>query len=138
MTFIGDIAVPETGVRVINDPGKVINFLCDLPDNKYVFQLLKVFKEDGRPGKMIYRHHNVKMYMILLWKFPQWMEPEGTDNPAEVMLFVASSLPSFIKFFHLWFNKEQDNDHKNVIFDIQDMLYEHQKLEKEGSLQPQR
>lgn len=137
MTIIGDVAIPETGVRVINDPDKIINLLCDLPDNEYILQMLDIFKEDGRPGKMFYRHVKEKMYMLLLYKSPKWMEPKEVYNPSGILIFVASSLSSFIKFFHIWFNKEEDSARKNILFDVQDMLYEHLKLEKERPLKPQ-
>ncbi|HDY67507.1 hypothetical protein LCGC14_2015390 [marine sediment metagenome] len=135
MTIIGGIEIPEKGVKVIHEPGKVINILCDLPNSSDLLHMLEIFKEDGRAGKMLYRHAKVKMYMLLLFKHPAWMSPDEEPNPTGLILFVASSLEAFIKYFYIWFNNEKDNDRMNIIFEIQDMLYEHQKIDK--TLEPQ-
>ncbi len=137
MTTIGDITIPETEVRVIHNPEKVINLICDLPDGKTLLHMLEIVKTGGEPGKMMYRHPKLKMYMLLLYRYPKWMEPEDVTNTSEIVIFVASKLSGLIKFFYIWFNKEQDHDHKTILFEVNDLLYEHQRLERERSLRPQ-
>ena len=137
MTLIGGIEIPETGVKILHDPEKIINLLYDLQSSEAIFQMLEIYKADGRPGKMIYRNNDAKMYMLLLYRYPKWMEPEKITNPSEVVLFLASNLAAFIKYFYIWFNKEEDVSRKNILFEIQDLLYEHQRLEKESKTQPQ-
>lgn len=137
MTIIGGIEVPKEGVKILHDPEKIINLLHDLPNSSTIFHMLEIYKADGRPGKMLYRNNDAKMYMLLLYRYPKWMEPEGITNPSETMLFIASNLAAFIKYFYIWFNHEEEGDRKNIIFEIQDLLYEHQKLEQEAKKQPQ-
>lgn len=137
MTLIGGIEIPKEGVKVVHDPEKVVNLLCDLPNSDTIFQMLEIYKEDGRPGKMIFRHKGVQMYMILLYRYPKWMEPEEVTNPSELVLFIAPTLNDFTKFFFFWFNREDENERKTVLFEIQDLIYEHLKIEKEEEIRSQ-
>ena len=136
MTIIGGIEVPKTGVKILHDPEKLINLLHDLPDSAIIFDMLEIFKTSEKTGKMIYRHPNKETYMILLYKYPKWMEPEEVTNPSEIVLFLSSSLSELIKFFYFWFNKEEDANRKTIIYEISNLLYEHQRLEKEEKIQP--
>jgi len=131
MTLLGGIEVPKEGVKVIHNPDHIVNLIHDLPDNKHIFHMLEIYKASGLPGKMMYRDKTAGLYMILVYRYPKWMEPEEVDNPSQIALFVSSSLSALIKFFYIWFNKEDQVKRKNILFEIQNLLYEHQKIERE-------
>ena len=131
MTLIGGIEVPEKGVKIIHRPDHIVNLIHDLPDSKHIFHMLEIYKASELPGKMMYRDKKAGLYMILVYRYPKWMEPEEADNPSQIALFVSSSLAALIKFFYIWFNKEDQVERKNILFEIQNLLYEHQKIERE-------
>ena len=135
MTVIGGIEIPEKGVKSTFDPKAIIDFLVELDHSQTIFQMLEINKASQHPGKMLYRHSDKKMYMLLLYKYPKWMDRKESENPSEVALFISAKLSELIKYFYMRFNTETEIERKNIIFEVQDMLYEYQKLEKET--QPQ-
>lgn len=130
MKCLGNIEVPIAGVKIVRDPNDVINVLCDLPHRSY---LLHFLEKSNVPAMFIQRIKYNEAYALILYRYPQWMDEDLPPNESLVMIFLASTLGAMIGFVYLWFNRETDLARKNVIFDIQNLLYERQRIEKEES-----